>query len=62
MPMVRAQATLLTELEAELFIPDEVPEEEWGQWVKENTDGGDFYSTGDETWNWNYPYEPKRID
>jgi hypothetical protein len=60
--MVRAQATLLTELEADLFIPDEIPEEEWGQWVKENTDGADFYSTGDEYWNWNYPYEPKRID
>ena len=62
MPMVRAQATMVTELEAEVFIPDDVPKEKWGEWVKQNVGGEEFYDIGCGDWTWNYPYDPKRID
>jgi len=64
MPMVRAYATMAVDLETEVFIPDNIPEDEWGEWVKENVDGGSFYDAdplygGD--WEWN-TFKPERID
>jgi hypothetical protein len=46
MPKVRISATMETYLTWEGHVPDDVPEDERRQWIKENVDGAEF--TGDD--------------
>ncbi len=53
MPKVKSFATMETDLEWEGYIPDDVPPEEYCDWIKENVDGGEFTDTGcGRHWVW----------
>ena len=46
MPRVWISATMETYLTWEGDIPDDIPEDERRQWIKENVDGGEFWEDG----------------
>lgn len=46
MPKVRATATMYTDLEWIGEIPDDVPEDDWFDWIKTNVDGGYYDEIG----------------
>ena len=43
MPRVRAKADMISFMEWEGDVPDDIPEDEIWYWIKNNIDGGDFY-------------------
>lgn len=52
MPRVRATADMITFLEWEGYVPDDVPEDERWRWIKDNVDGGDFYEPDSTKGDW----------
>ena len=54
MPRVKAKADMITFLEWEGDVPDDIPENEIWYWVKQNVDGGQFYEPDkrDGDWVW----------
>ncbi len=57
MPKVKSYATMVTLLEWEGHVPDDVPEDERWVWIKENVDGGEFVDTGLGDWEWDTDVE-----
>ena len=54
MPRVRAKADMISFMEWEGEVPDDIPEDEIWYWIKNNIDGGDFYEPNqlDGDWVW----------
>lgn len=52
MPKVRATVTMYTDLEWIGEIPDDIPERDHYEWVKENIDGSE-YSEVSNSGDWN---------
>jgi len=50
MPRVKAKAEMISFLEWEGDVPDDIPENEIWSWVKYNVEGGDFKDTGCGDW------------
>ena len=52
MPRVKAKADMITFLEWEGDVPDDIPENEIWYWVKQNVDGGQFYEPDERDGDW----------
>ena len=54
MPMVRARSDMISFMEWEGYVPDDIPEAERWRWIKDNGDGADFYEPDplDGDWGW----------
>ena len=52
MPRVRAKADMISFLEWEGEVPDDIPEDEIWYWIKHNVDGGDFYEPDQLDGDW----------
>lgn len=59
MPRVRATADMISFMEWEGYVPDDVPADERWRWIKENVDASDFYEPDelDGDWVWNTDVE-----
>jgi len=52
MPRVRSTAQMISFLDWEGYVPDDIPEDEWWRWIKDNVDGGEFNDSGVGDWIW----------
>jgi len=52
MVRVRSKADLITFMEWEGEVPDDVPENERWYWIKQNIDGGQFYEPDQRDGDW----------
>ena len=54
MPRVKAKADMISFMEWEGEVPDDIPENEIWHWIKNNIDGGEFYEPNelDGDWVW----------
>ena len=52
MPRVKAKADMITFLEWEGDVPDDIPENEIWYWVKKNVDGCQFYEPDERDGDW----------
>ena len=52
MPRVRSTAQMISFLDWEGYVPDDIPEVEWWRWIKDNVDGGEFNDSGVGDWVW----------
>ena len=50
MPRVRATAQMITFLDWEGDVPDDVPEDQRWHWIRHNVDGGQFNDSGVGDW------------
>jgi hypothetical protein len=43
---------MISFLDWEGYVPDDIPEDEWWRWIKDNVDGGEFNDSGVGDWIW----------
>ena len=58
MPKVRSWAVMEMDLQWEGHVPDDVPEDERWEWIKDNVDGSEFFEIeGGGSWSWGVDVE-----
>ena len=57
MPRVRATADMISFMDWEGYVPDDIPEDQWWRWIKDNIEGSEFNDRGCGDWVWNTDVE-----
>ena len=57
MPRVRATADMISFMDWEGYVPDDIPEDQWWRWIKDNIEGSEFNDSGCGAWVWNTDVE-----
>jgi len=57
MPKVRATADMISFMDWEGYVPDDIPEDQWWRWIKDNIEGSEFNNSGVGDWVWNTDVE-----
>jgi hypothetical protein len=48
---------MISFMDWEGYVPDDIPEDQWWRWIKDNIEGSEFNDSGCGDWVWNTDVE-----